>query len=81
MAARQALPDAVVEFVHLADESVVTLERTPKVLQNRPVQLGECLRSIRAGLFPDLESSRRCPNCPAFFICGPTPPGVLPKNY
>jgi superfamily I DNA/RNA helicase len=81
MAARQALPDAVVEFVHLADESVVTLEMTPKVLQNRTVQLGECLRSIRAGQFPALESSRRCPNCPAFFICGPTPPGVLPKNY
>lgn len=81
MAARQAFPDAAVELVHLADESVVTLEMTPKVLQNRTVQLGECLRSIRAGQFSAVESSRRCPNCPAFFICGPTPPGVLTKNY
>jgi len=81
MAARQAFPDAVVELVHLADESVVTLEMTPKVLQNRTVQLSECLRSIRAGQFPAVESPRRCPNCPAFFICGPTPPGVLTRSY
>ena len=28
---------------------------------------------IRAGVFPAEPSSRTCPGCPAFFICGPTP--------
>jgi superfamily I DNA/RNA helicase len=77
VASRQAFPGAVVELLHLADESILALEMTDRVINNRTEKLRELLSKITSGEFPAEESSRRCPSCPAFFICGPTPPGVL----
>ena len=81
LAARQAFPDAVVELVHLADQAVRPLTLSPKKLQTRRDKLAGFLEEIRLGRFPADPSPRTCPGCPAFFICGPTPPGALPKKF
>jgi superfamily I DNA/RNA helicase len=81
LAARQAFPDAVVELVHLSDERTAAIDLTAKVLQNRRLKLSEYLGDIRAGRFPADPSPRRCPNCPALFICGPTPLGTLTRSF
>jgi hypothetical protein len=41
----------------------------------------EFLKNIRLGHFPTNPSTRTCPGCPAFFICGSTPMGALQKNF
>lgn len=81
LAARQAFPRAVAELVHLSDQAVRPLSLTPKVLENNRGKLARYLAGIRAGAFPANPSARTCPGCPAFFICGPTPPGVLQKKF
>lgn len=81
LAARQAFPDAVIELVHLADETTTPVSLTPRKLDNRREKLAEFLTAIRQGRFPANPSAYICPGCPAFFICGPTPAGVLPKKF
>ena len=81
LAAREAFPDAVVELIHLSDERTTTLDLGARVLQNRRQKLAEHLAEIRAGRFPALPASRRCPNCPAFFVCGSTPVGPLARSF
>jgi len=81
LAARQAFPGAIAELVHLSDQAVRPLTLTPKVLENNRGKLARYLASIRAGAFPADPSARTCPGCPAFFICGPTPNGVLKKTF
>ncbi|MEQ1811547.1 MAG: UvrD-helicase domain-containing protein [Terricaulis sp.] len=81
LAARKAFPGADVELVHLSDEQVRPLDFTPTKLRNREASLRGLLGDIRAGRFPAVPSTRTCPSCPAFFICGPTPPGVLRKKF
>lgn len=81
LAAKQAFPDAVVEMVHLADEETQALELSLKELQNRETKLGNYIAQIRAGDFPAESSSRSCPGCPAFFVCGALPDGALVKQY
>ena len=81
LAARQAFPNAVIELVHLSDEMATPLNLTAKKLQNRREKLAEFLAAIRQGQFPANPSAYACPGCPAFFICGPTPDGALPKKF
>lgn len=81
LAARQAFPDAIVELVHLSDQTTVPVELSNKVLQNRQERAHGFLRDIRAGRFPADPSPHRCPGCPAFFICGATPEGVLSRVF
>ena len=81
LAVRQAFPDAVVELIHLSDQTTRPLELSVRQLQNRQDKLSGFLADIRAGHFPAKASSRTCPGCPAFFICGPTPTGTLEKNF
>ncbi|HEY5895774.1 MAG TPA: PD-(D/E)XK nuclease family protein [Chthoniobacterales bacterium] len=81
LAARQAFPDAVIELVHLSDETATPVSLTPKKLENRREKLAEFLADIRRGRFPAYPSAYACPGCPAFFICGPTPVGALPKKF
>lgn len=50
-------------------------------LKGRKDKLAKFLGDIRAGRFPAEVSSRTCPNCPAFFICGQTPDGPLQKKF
>lgn len=81
LAARQVFPDAEVELVHLADQATVPVDLTPKKLETRRTKLASFLAAIEAGNFPAKPSAWTCPGCPAFFICGPTPPGTLRKKF
>lgn len=81
LAAQQAFPDAIVELVHLSDQTVREVSLSPRELQARRDKLAGFLRDIRAGHFPAEPSSRTCPGCPAFFICGPLPEGPLEKIW
>lgn len=81
LAAHQAFPGAIVEFVHLSDQKVRPLKLTPLVLGRRKEKLGVFLGDIRAGRFPAKASTFSCPGCPAFFICGEAPAGILQKKF
>lgn len=81
LAARQVFPDAVVELVHLADQVTRPLTLSPKELRNRRDKLVGFLQDIRHGRFPAAPSAHTCPGCPAFFVCGATPSGGLPKKF
>lgn len=81
IAARQAFPEASVELVYLSDRQTHPLALTPTKLGNRREKLEGILGQIRAGRFPAAPSQRTCPKCPAFFICGATPPGTLTRKF
>ena len=81
LAARAAFPDAVVELVYLADAEAKPLVLSAKVLSNQQVKLGNILREIRGGNFRAKASDMTCPNCPAFFVCGAVPDGILLKAF
>jgi hypothetical protein len=81
LAARQTFPGAVVELIHLSDATARPLELSARKLQTRKNKLSDFLADIRAGHFPAKASSRTCPGCPAFFVCGPTPLGTLEKYF
>lgn len=81
LAARQAFPDANVELVHLSDESSRPLDLSVGKLRTREGKLSGFFQDIRAGRFPAKPSSRTCPRCPAFFVCGQTPAGTLEKKF
>jgi superfamily I DNA/RNA helicase/Zn-dependent peptidase ImmA (M78 family) len=81
IAAKQAFPDATVELVYLSDQKAEPLSMSSAKLQNRRDKLDNFLKEIRLGSFPANPSPRTCPGCPAFFVCGPTPQGVLQKKF
>jgi superfamily I DNA/RNA helicase len=81
MAAQQAFPDATVELLYLSDQISEAISLTNRKLSNRKESLDGFLKSIRTGQFPANPSSKTCPRCPAFFVCGATPQGVLQKNF
>lgn len=81
LASQRAFPDAIVELVYLSDQAVQPMGMSSKKLQTRRDRLDGFLRAIRSGLFPSDHSTRRCPGCPAFFICGPIPEGLLLKKF
>ena len=81
LAARAAFPDAVVELVYLADAEAKPLVLSAKELSNRQGKLGNILRDIRGGNFRAEASDMTCPNCPAFFVCGGVPPGILERAF
>ena len=83
LAAQRAFPDAVVELVHLADEASTPLGPGlgRKEIAARHDKLAGVLEKVRNGEFPTKASDFTCPKCPAFFICGPLPEGVLVKNF
>jgi len=81
LAVQQAFPGAVAELVHLSDGEAHALTLSDRELKGREDKLTKFLGDIRAGRFPAEVSSRTCPNCPAFFICGQTPGGPLQKKF
>jgi hypothetical protein len=80
LAVREAFPGAIAELVHLSDAEAFPLSLSERELKGRKDKLAKFLGDIRAGRFPAEVSSRTCPNCPAFFICGATPDGPLQKK-
>ena len=81
IAARQSFPGAKVELVYLADQSSRTVVLNAKEIDTRSERLSASLANIRTGSFPQKTSSRTCPNCPAFFVCGPVPAGSLSPKF
>jgi UvrD-like helicase C-terminal domain/PD-(D/E)XK nuclease superfamily len=81
LAAQQGFPDANVEVLYLSDQKVQNISLSKKKLQTRQEKLVDFLKNIRLGHFPTDPSAHTCPGCPAFFICGPTPPGTLQKEF
>jgi superfamily I DNA/RNA helicase len=81
LAAQQAFPGAIVELVYLSDEKAEPLVMSPRKLETRRQKLDNFFKEIRLGKFPTNPSPRVCPRCPAFFVCGPTPNGVLQKKF
>jgi superfamily I DNA/RNA helicase len=81
LAAQSAFPGCTVEFVHLSDGTVTPVPMKPKTLENRRKTAQEMLSDIAGGNFPKDESPMICPRCPAFFICGPVPPGKMQKEF
>jgi hypothetical protein len=81
LAAYEAFPGCIVEFVHLGDAHVSKMPMSPKVLGRRRTTAEDMLAAIAAGRFPQDESPRTCPRCPAFFICGPVPLGDFEKKF
>jgi hypothetical protein len=73
------MPGCTVELVHLSDAAITPIDMSPKVLAHRQGTAAAILGKIRNGRFPT-DPGRTCPRCPAFFICGPVPPGTLPKK-
>jgi len=66
-----------VHALHLTDETMESVEITPKKLQNRRTSSDLMLKNIAAGSFPPKIDSVACPRCPHFFICSATPKGQL----
>ena len=81
LAVKQVFPGAIAELVHLSDGEAHALALSDRELKGRRDKLAKFLGDIRSGRFPAEVSSRTCPNCPAFFICGPTPDGPLQKKF
>lgn len=80
LAAQRAFPGAKVELVHLADQTITEPSLSAKELKNREDKLSSVMQAIRNGQFPTESSRFSCPACPAFFICGPVPKGILNKS-
>lgn len=81
LAAQSAHPGAAIELLHLSDEAATQVNLTARKLENKREKIGEYLAGIKLGKFPAIRSAYVCPECPAFFICGPTPSGVLLKKF
>ena len=81
LAAQQAFPDATVEFLYLSNKKAHSVSLSTTELQNRRKKLVGFLNNIQLGRFPTAPSTRTCSGCPAFFVCGPTPAGALPKKF
>lgn len=80
LASRHAAPGAAVELVHLADQTARPVVLSERELQTRRERVAGYLAEIRRGRFPAEPSSRACPGCPAYFICGPVPAGPFRKK-
>jgi len=80
-AAHEAFPGAQVELVYLADQRTRSVTLKPNELKTRRKHIDTHLGKIREGQFPQATSTRTCPNCPAFFICGPVPNGSIKPSF
>jgi len=81
LAARAIDPNAKVELVYLADGNRFAVDRSATQLKNSSVKVAGAITRVRAGNFTANPSSFTCPGCPAFFLCGPLPPGALHKAF
>lgn len=80
IAVARAAPGCRAEIVFLSDEAMEPLELKPATLGKRLDDLSGSVAGILGGRYPPRPSTRTCPTCPAFFVCGPLPPGRLEKN-
>ena len=75
------VPNSEAQVVHLTSDTIAPLSFTLQVQRNRRATLVDIMADIRGGRFPSNPSQRVCPRCPAFFVCGSIPTGMLIKNF
>jgi superfamily I DNA/RNA helicase len=81
IAVQQNSPGAEVQVMHLSDKRTSGIAISGRPLQTQRKHLETALSGIRAGEFAPSPSLHTCPNCPAFFICGPVPAGPFQKKF
>lgn len=81
IAVRTNAPGAAVQVQHLSDHETSEISFTDKSLKTKKKHLEDALFGIRAGAFAPKVSLFTCPNCPAFFVCGPVPAGSFRKKF
>ncbi len=81
IAAQNHFPNATIELVYLADENATTLTLSGTKLISRYSKIAKFVSEINSGLFEANQNEFTCPNCSAYFICGPTPSGTLIKHF
>ncbi|MGJ5196558.1 MULTISPECIES: UvrD-helicase domain-containing protein [unclassified Bradyrhizobium] len=81
IAVRANSPGAAVQVQHLSDHETSDISFTEKSLKTKRKHLEDALSGIRAGAFAPNVSVYTCPNCPAFFVCGPVPAGSFRKKF
>ncbi|MBR0695342.1 UvrD-helicase domain-containing protein [Bradyrhizobium lablabi] len=81
IAVQRNAPGAQVQVQHLSDRETSDISFTDKSLKTKRKHLEEALSGIRAGEFAPNVSLFTCPNCPAFFVCGPVPAGSFQKKF
>lgn len=70
-------PGAVVQALHLTDETAEPVTISAAKVGNRRMKSEAMLAGIAAGAFPTEIDTVTCPRCPHFFICAATPKGSL----
>ena len=68
---------AVVQALHLTDETAEAVTMSATKLGNRRTRSDGMLARIAAGWFPTEPDPVTCPRCPHFFICAARPRGQL----
>jgi len=68
---------ALVEALHLTDETAEAVDLSSKKVATRRTRSDEMLARMKAGWFPPETDSVTCPRCPHFFICAAVPRGTL----
>ena len=68
---------AVVQALHLTDETNEPVVISGTKLRNRQMKSNTLLTDVAAGEFPPEVDAVTCPRCPHFFICPSTPNGAL----
>jgi hypothetical protein len=68
---------AIVQALHLTDETHEPVVISPTKLGNRQKKSDTMLGDIASGEFPPEVDSVTCPRCPHFFICSAMPTGAL----
>ena len=72
---------AEAQVLHLSDRRTSAVAISARPLQTQRKHLEAALSGIRAGQFAPEASLYTCPNCPAFFVCGPVPSGAFRKKF
>lgn len=72
---------AEAQVLHLSDRRTSAIAISGRPLQTQRKHLEAALSGIRDGNFAPDASLFTCPNCPAFFVCGPVPPGSFRKKF
>lgn len=81
IAAQSSAPGSRSEITFLGDDANEPIAFGRGPLETRVAKLAGHIANISAGQFEPDASTRTCPKCPAFFACGPVPPGALEKTF
>lgn len=79
VAAQKTYPGSDVELVHLSSRTITPLLPKDFQLDRHSREAERILANIHTGHFRIQPKYKICPRCPAFFICGSMPSGIIKK--